>query len=198
MTQYQTDTGKHQHGSSSTHLHENVRSNSDEENDRVAIVSGYILDRSDSIIYAVVGISFLLASVLALGYTFWQFSVTAFIELPHLPLLISPTDTVHASDPTQISIAATAIVDLISGLLLVLIIVEILGTVIHYLKSHTTSLRPFLYIGIISATRSILSIGVKLSVGSHENFNNAMIELGVSAAVIVALAITIRLLSRLE
>jgi uncharacterized membrane protein (DUF373 family) len=196
MSRHQTDPTKHSDGSSPP-FHEHAHSHSDEENDRIAIISGHLLDRSDSIIYAVVGICFLIASALALGYTFWQFSVTVFIQLPTLPLVYPPYD----SDPhhiSQIGMAATAIVDLISGLLLVLIIVEILGTVIHYLKSHTTSLRPFLYIGVISATRSILSIGVKLSVGAHEDFNQAMIELGVSAAVIVALAITIRLLGRLE
>ncbi len=79
-----------------------------------------------------------------------------------------------------------------------------LGTVIHYLKSHATSLRPFLFIGIVSATRSILSIGARLSIGSGEsgktitaNFESAMIELGVSALVILALGVTLKLLGRL-
>lgn len=88
-----------------------------------------------------------------------------------------------------------------SGLLLVLIIMEMLGTVMHYLQVHTTSLRPFLFIGIVSATRSILSIGARLSVEglnfSSTDFTHAMIELGVSAAVIVALGITLKLLGRL-
>ncbi len=82
-----------------------------------------------------------------------------------------------------------AIVSLISDLLLVVIIMEVLGTVIHYLKSHVTSLRPFLFIGIISATRGILLIGAKLTVGTND-----MIELAVSAGVILALGIPIKLL----
>jgi hypothetical protein len=75
-------------------------------------------------------------------------------------------------------------------------------------KSHETSLRPFLFIGIISATRSILSIGARLSVATGATtsadaiakgteFMHAMIELGVSAAVILALGITIKLLGNL-
>jgi hypothetical protein len=76
---------------------------------------------------------------------------------------------------------------------------EMLGTVIHYLQVHATSLRPFLFIGIISATRSILSIGARLSVEGFNlkeiDFAHAMIELGVSAAVILALGITLKLLS---
>ncbi len=85
-------------------------------------------------------------------------------------------------------------------MLLVLIIMEVLGTVTHYLKSQATSLRPFLFIGIISATRSILSVGARLSVtysniGSEE-FLHDMVELGISAAVVLALGITLKLLGR--
>jgi hypothetical protein len=62
-------------------------------------------------------------------------------------------------------------------------------------------LRPFLFIGIISATRSILLIGAKLTVGSDINqgvsFSSDMIELGVSAGVILALGITIKLLGNM-
>jgi uncharacterized membrane protein (DUF373 family) len=77
---------------------------------------------------------------------------------------------------------------------------EVLGTVIHYLKAHETSLRPFLFIGIVSATRGILSIGARLSVENGSpasDFNKAMIELGVNAAVILTLGITLKLLGRL-
>jgi hypothetical protein len=61
-------------------------------------------------------------------------------------------------------------------------------------------LRPFLFIGIISATRGILLIGTKLTVGGNisraTNFTSDMIELGVSAGVILALGITIKLLGK--
>lgn len=74
---------------------------------------------------------------------------------------------------------------------------EVLGTIIHFLKAHATSLRPFLFIGIVSATRGILSIGARLSVEqevSPQEFNKSMIELGVNAAVILALGITLKLI----
>jgi uncharacterized membrane protein (DUF373 family) len=150
--------------------------------------AGRLLDRADTFIYAIVGACFLLGAILALGYTFWDLSVQAFIVIPQQP----------AVDQRPV-IAAGAIIQFVSGLLLVLIIMEVLGTVIHYLKSHETSLRPFLFIGIISATRSILSIGARLSVGggNEGGFTNAMMELGVSAAVILALGITIKLLGNL-
>ncbi len=76
---------------------------------------------------------------------------------------------------------------------------EVLGTVLHYLKEHATSLRPFLFIGIVSATRGILSIGARLSVENVQQaeFIRSMIELGINAAVILALGITLKLLGKL-
>ena len=152
----------------------------------LALYSGHFLDRADSVIYFIVGVCFFLAGILALAYTFWAFGVSM-IDLRALPM---------DQQPAQ---GAQAIIELVSGLLLVLIIMEMLGTVIHYLQVHATSLRPFLFIGIISATRSILSIGARLSVEGFNlkeiDFTHAMIELGVSAAVILALGITLKLLS---
>jgi len=154
-----------------------------EEEDRIAAFSSNLLDRGDSFIYAIVGICFFIGALFALGYSFWNFSVD-----------MAPVFTLNAQ-PTGV---AQAIIQLISDLLLVLIIMEVLGTVIHYLKAHATSLRPFLFIGIVSATRGILSIGARLSVGEVKgsDFTNDMIELGVSAAVILALGLTLKLLGR--
>jgi uncharacterized membrane protein (DUF373 family) len=154
-----------------------------EHPDRVAIVSSNLLDHADTYIYAVVGVCFLLGTAFALGYSFWDFGI-ALMQVPDSKLIDQPATVV------------SAIIKLVSDLLLVLIITEVLGTVIHYLKAHVTSLRPFLFIGIISATRGILEIGAKLSVGKVENFNQAMIELGVHAAVVLALGITLRLLDK--
>lgn len=166
--------------SSTSHRHK-------ESEDRLAAFSGNLLDKADSIIYAIVGVSFLIGAFFALGYSFWNFASNAAVAIA----------TGHPAD------LATAVIEFVSGLLLVLIIMEVLGTVTHYLKSHETSLRPFLFIGIVSATRSILSIGAKLSVGTESTsaitagFESAMIELGVSALVILALGITLKLLGRL-
>ena len=141
-----------------------------------------ILDGGDSFIYAIVGVCFFVGSLFALGYSFWDFYFHLVTE-NFVPSSIGKD-----------------IIQFISDLLLVLIIMEVLGTVTHYLKEQATSLRPFLFIGIISATRGILSIGARLSVeGSNvhpDDFRNAMIELGVNATVILALGITIKLLGK--
>jgi uncharacterized membrane protein (DUF373 family) len=92
----------------------------------------------------------------------------------------------------------------VSDLLLTLIIMEVLGTVVHYLRTRATSLKPFLFIGIISATRGVLAVGARLSVadfqqlasGSGTEFRYSMIELGVNAGVIIALGLALRLIGR--
>ena len=154
-----------------------------EHNHPVAKVAVNFLDNGDSVIYAIVGVCFLLGGLIALGYAFWDFVNTIITHSFNPPALVS------------------AIIQFVSDLLLVLIIMEVLGTVTHYLQSHTTSLRPFLFIGIVSATRGILSIGAKLSVESQRptgtDFKDTMIELGINAAVILALGITLKLLGKL-
>ncbi len=155
-----------------------------EPEDRIGTFSSTLLDRGDSFIYAIVGACFFVGALFALGYSFWDFSVG-----------MAPVFTLSAQPPS----VAKAIIQFVSDLLLVLIIMEVLGTVIHYLRAHATSLRPFLFIGIVSATRGILSIGARLSVGEVKpgDFSNAMIELGVNAAVILALGVTLKLLGKL-
>lgn len=163
-------------------MSEEIESNHHVSEDRIAELSSNLLDQGDSVIYAVVGACFFLGAIFALGYSFWHFA-----------------DTIFPISKLTPTISATAIIQLISDLLLVLIIMEVLGTIIHYLKAHATSLRPFLFIGIVSATRGILSIGARLSVegeGSPQKFYSAMIELGVNAAVILALGITLKLIGK--
>jgi uncharacterized membrane protein (DUF373 family) len=136
------------------------------------------LRTGDSILYALVGISFLLAAVVSLVYSYWDFSSMIW----------------SVQSPRN---AAEGIIKFVSDLLLVIIIMEVMGTVIHYLEEHKTDLRPFLNIGIVSATRGILSISARLSVETLQGqvFIDAMIELVVNVIVILILGITLKLLS---
>jgi uncharacterized membrane protein (DUF373 family) len=167
--------------------------NHHESEDRIANFSSNLLNRSDSLIYAIVGICFFLGAIFALGYSFWDFTSTVFnIQ----GVIADAAAAIPKVILTPQEVIAGAIIKLVSDLLLVLIIMEVLGTVIHYLKAHATSLRPFLFIGIVSATRGILSIGARLSVENvnKDEFFSSMIELGVNAAVILALGITLKLI----
>jgi uncharacterized membrane protein (DUF373 family) len=149
-----------------------------------ALRFGQFLEHADTIIHALVGICFLISAVVVLGYGTWNFGFQILHSL-----------SLHNSQ-----FVAETVIQFLSDLLLVLIIMEVLGTIVHYLRVRTTSLRPFLYIGIISASRNILSIGARLAVGGPSinatGFRNAMIELGVSAIVVLALGITLKLLGR--
>jgi len=94
-----------------------------------------------------------------------------------------------------------AISALLSELLLVLIIVEVLRTILTYIGTHTTSIRPFLTVAVISSVRRILSIGAELSLVEdmpEEEFRRAMIELGAEGFIILAVAIALYLFSRRE
>lgn len=178
----------------------NTHSNEKEHN-RLSRSVGNLLEQTDSIVYIIVGVCFVLGAILAIGYTFWDFfnSITN-LNSPEVAIgtTSAGSEIAATSKVPPTGVLATTIITLISNLLLVLIIMEVLGTVIQYLKAHVTSLTPFLGIGIISATRGILSIGAKLSVQSAqgEEFNRDMIELGVNAVAILALGITLTLINR--
>jgi uncharacterized membrane protein (DUF373 family) len=135
------------------------------------------LGGADSIVYALVGIVFLFGALVMLGYTVWTF-----IE--------------HMGDDFP-----SPIITLVNDLLLVMIMMEVLRTVLSYIEERGASLRPFLFIGAISATRRILAIGAESTISgetniSHEQFVRRMIDLGVNAAVILAIALALFLLAR--
>jgi|SRR5215204_4500688 len=92
-----------------------------------------------------------------------------------------------------------AVSRLVNEALFVLIVLELLGTVREYLATGTVSVRVFIYVGIISAIRRIIAIGGLTSVGEdvvQSEFNNLMVDLGVNAAVVLALAISLYLVGR--
>lgn len=190
-------SGEQKHPTSSLQIEPEDHQQPHETVHPLIVASSRFLDQADSFVYAIVGICFFLGALFALGYSFWDFAST-------LTNINATVAVAHHAVPPDLSITpqtviAGAIIKLVSDLLLVLIIMEVLGTVIHYLKAHATSLRPFLFIGIVSATRGILSIGARLSVSEVKNteFTNAMIELGVNGAVILALGLTLKLLGKL-
>lgn len=149
-----------------------------------------LLEHADRLIYVVVGIGFLLAAVFSLIYAVATFALNL--------IALAPVGVVGGEVGGHS--AVEAIITFVSDLLLTLIIMEVMGTVVGYLRSRATSLKPFLFIGIISATRGILAVGARLSVAGTSvegaAFRDAMIELGVNAAVIIALGITLRLIGR--
>ena len=142
--------------------------------DRLSRLAVPGLEMADRAIYALVGFLFLLAA-LGMGI----YSCVTFVQ--------------NLQDDFPLDL-----ITFINDLLLVLIILEVLGTVRSYLETSTTSLEPFLYIGIISATRRILAIGAQTTLGEvkNESFNHLMIDLGVNGGVVLALAVALFLFGR--
>jgi uncharacterized membrane protein (DUF373 family) len=87
----------------------------------------------------------------------------------------------------------------INDLLFVVIVMELLRTVVAHLATHDFQLESFLIIGIVSAVRHILGVGARLTLSTNvpeTSFRHSQIELGVSAAVVLALALGFLLISR--
>jgi uncharacterized membrane protein (DUF373 family) len=136
-----------------------------------------VLETADALIYAAVGLVFLVAALAMLAYS----------------VIVFPAN-MHSLG------FALAIVTLVNDLLLVMIIMEVLRTVISYLQEHGTSLQPFLFIAAISATRRILAIGAQMSIAGEtltpDKFREAMIDLSANAGAILAIAVALYLLAR--
>jgi uncharacterized membrane protein (DUF373 family) len=87
----------------------------------------------------------------------------------------------------------------INDVLFVVIVMELLRTIVAHLQTHDFQLRSFLIVGIVSAVRHILGVGARLTLTtetSNTDFYRAQIELGVGAAVVLALALSFVLISR--
>jgi uncharacterized membrane protein (DUF373 family) len=144
---------------------------------RIHRVAAPLLEGADSLVYLLVALVFLAAAVGMLVYSVVEF----------------PDALTHQGFPL-------AIVALVNDLLLVMIIMEVLRTVLSYLEDRGGSLRPFLFIAAISATRRVLAIGAQMSVAGEqltpERFRQAMIDLAANAAVILIIALALFLLDR--
>ncbi|HLW03695.1 MAG TPA: phosphate-starvation-inducible PsiE family protein [Ktedonobacterales bacterium] len=143
-------------------------------------------------IQIVVGVLLLLGALLAVGYAVFHFIdqlATATLTLAF------PSETIHLSVEQNL---AAAIINLISDLLLVLIIGEVFNTILHYLRDRTIYLKPFLFIGIISAVRDILVTSARLAIleVQEKPFEELMIELGVNLAIVIGLSLSLRLIRR--
>ena len=102
------------------------------------------------------------------------------------------TDTLNGS-------IVDAGVEILNGVLLVMMIMEIVGTVSMSLESHTLIAEPFLIIGAIAAIRRMLVItaeSTKLELTNPDAFRSLLMELGLLALIVVAMAVAIFILRR--
>jgi len=91
--------------------------------------------------------------------------------------------SINLLEPSRASVIA-----MVNDVLLALIILELLWTVLRFLKKQTFSLGPFLAIGIIAAIRRILLIEAQTSLMTHIP-HEKLYEIGLSAVVIIILMV---------
>lgn len=95
------------------------------------------------------------------------------------------------------TLGVSSILLVINDVLFVLIIMELLWTVIRYLKRQEFSLKPFLAIGIISSLRRILMLEAQMSM--KENVAPYPLwELGLSTVIVFVLVIAYYLLTKAD
>ncbi len=140
----------------------------DKEKHKVLVPANWI-ERIEEIFHVILGVFLLGISVAALF-----FSVTRVFETsPFFP---------------------TGMIQAINDILFIIIILEILRTVVARYTDGVFQLQNFLIIGVIAAVRHILTVGASMTLASgkpQEEFNRAVIELGISTGIVVALVFAI-------
>ncbi len=88
----------------------------------------------------------------------------------------------------------TGMIQAINDVLFIIIILEILRTVVARYTDGVFQLQNFLIIGVIAAVRHILTVGASMTLASGKSqteFDRAVVELGISAGIVVALVFAI-------
>jgi uncharacterized membrane protein (DUF373 family) len=99
--------------------------------------------------------------------------------------------------PSSSRFTVTTITRAVNSGLFIVVVLELIRTIVGRLEGGGFQLQPFLVIGIISATREILSVGAELSLaGERTPLVRTMTELGVNAAVVLVLSIALVLVRR--
>jgi len=134
-----------------------------------------LLGRSESVVLVLIGVALVLVAVLLLYSSMYDLY-----------------RAVHGG-PGQIEDQA---IDILNTVLLVMMTMEIVYTVAISLESHTLNAEPFLLIGVIAGIRRMLVITATSTQaeGNAAQFHNTLVELGLLAATVVALAVAIWIL----
>ena len=128
-----------------------------------------ILGTSESVVLVLIGVALVLVAGLLLYSSMHDLN-----EAVHR----GPAEIEHKS------------IEILNTVLLVMMTMEIVYTVAISLKSHTLNAEPFLIIGMIAGIRRMLVItATSTEQEAHaEQFHTTLVELGLLAAMVVALA----------
>jgi uncharacterized membrane protein (DUF373 family) len=93
---------------------------------------------------------------------------------------------------------AVTVTQAVNSALFIVVVLELVRTIMSRLEGGGFHLQPFLVIGIVSATRDILTVGAELSLtGEQTPLGRTMIELGVNVGVVLALSLALVMVRRL-
>src|SRR5438552_743588 len=134
-----------------------------------------LLGTSESVVLVLIGVALVLVAVLLLYASMHDLN-----EAVHN----GPGEIEHKS------------IEILNTVLLVMMTMEIVYTVAISLESHTLNAEPFLIIGVIAGIRRMLVITATSTEqeARPEQFHNMLVELGLLAATVVALAVAIFIL----
>ena len=139
------------------------------ETQHKVLVPGRWVERVEEVFHIVLGVCLLGIAIVALYFSV----VRAFETVPFFP---------------------TGMIQAINDILFIIIILEILRTVVARYTDGVFQLQNFLIIGVIAAVRHILTVGASMTLASGKSqveFERAVIELGISSGIVVALVFAI-------
>ncbi len=117
---------------------------------------------------------------------YWAIAVVLIIG--SIALLIAQFNTMLRLRATP---ASTVMLEILDGLLLIFIFVELLYAVRSCLRSHEIVAEPFLIVGILAGIKEIVVLSVEAAtlLDKGPNFARAVVEIGVLGAVVLVLAV---------
>jgi uncharacterized membrane protein (DUF373 family) len=89
--------------------------------------------------------------------------------------------------------ASTIMLEVLDGLLLIFILVELLYAVRTSLRSHEIVAEPFLIVGILACIKEIVVLSVEAAklLGKGSEFAHAIVHVGVMGGLVLVLAVSI-------
>jgi uncharacterized membrane protein (DUF373 family) len=117
---------------------------------------------------------------------YWGIAVVLIVGSVALLLAQFNTMLTLRSAPTK-----TVMLEVLDGLLLIFIFVELLYAVRACLRSHEIVAEPFLIVGILAGIKEIVVLSVEAATLLEKGpaFSRAVVEIGVLAGVVLALAL---------
>jgi uncharacterized membrane protein (DUF373 family) len=117
---------------------------------------------------------------------YWAIAVVLIIG--SVALLVAQFNTMLRLRATP---ASTVMLEILDGLLLIFIFVELLYAVRSCLRSHEIVAEPFLIVGILAGIKEIVVLSVEAAtlLDKGPNFARAVVEIGVLGAVVLVLSV---------